>query len=181
MWKFGNMWALSSWRCERSRLNWDWWGTFNNKMLIKRLEFLTLRPAQGGASDLIAQRDFYSTVLELSTRIDNDSLHIQAGKTDLIFKQVNNFQGAYHFCFNIPENKFTESKKWISEKTPLLKDDKGKDEFPSDSWNSTSLYFEDSAGNILELYMYSVISTMYKWQAKGNESKKAATRRIFGV
>lgn len=111
-------------------------------MLIKRLEILT--------SDLILQRDFYSTILELSAKLENDSLHIQAGKTDLIFKEQNDFDGAYHFCFNIPENKFTECKQWISAKIPLLRDDKGNDEFAGDSWNSSSVYFKDSAGNILE-------------------------------
>lgn len=111
-------------------------------MLIKRLELLT--------SDLIRQRDFYSSVLELSANLENDSLHIQAGKTDLIFKEQNDFDGAYHFCFNIPENKFTECKQWISAKIPLLKDDKGNDEFTGGSWNSSSVYFKDSAGNILE-------------------------------
>ena len=111
-------------------------------MLIKRLELLT--------SDLIRQRDFYSSVLELPTHLENDSLHVQAGKTDLIFKEENNFHDAYHFCFNIPKNKFVESKVWISTKTSLLKDDKGNDEFSSRSWNATSLYFKDAAGNILE-------------------------------
>src|SRR5690606_15904691 len=111
-------------------------------MFIKRLQLLT--------SNLLYQRDFYSTVLELPATLENDALHIQAGKTELIFKQVDNFQGAYHFCFNIPENKFTECKGWISAKIPLLKDVKGNDEFTGGGWNSSSIYFKDSAGNILE-------------------------------
>lgn len=78
-------------------------------------------------------------------------MHVQIGKTELIFKQApSNWDGAYHFCFNIPENKFTECKQWISNKTALLKDDKGNDEFHSNTWNASSLYFKDSAGNILE-------------------------------
>lgn len=111
-------------------------------MLIKRLELLT--------SNLILQKEFYSSVLELPVKLQNDSLHIQAGRTDLIFKQENDFDGAYHFCFNIPENKFAECKAWTLNKIPLLKDDKGNDEFTGGSWNSSSIYFKDSAGNILE-------------------------------
>ncbi|HCR70625.1 MAG TPA: hypothetical protein DIW23_04200 [Anaerolineae bacterium] len=117
-------------------------GIFKNKILIKRLELLT--------SNLIHQRGFYSSVLELPATLDDDSLHIQAGKTDLIFKEQKDFDGAYHFCFNIPENKFAECKAWTSAKIPLLKDDKGNDEFTGGSWNSSSIYFKDSAGNILE-------------------------------
>ncbi|MDQ2691210.1 MAG: hypothetical protein M3Y68_04190, partial [Chloroflexota bacterium] len=33
----------------------------------------------------------------------------------------------------------------------LLHDENGKDEFHSDNWNSDSVYFKDSAGNVLEL------------------------------
>lgn len=112
-------------------------------MLIKRLQLLTL--------DLVKQKEFYSSILDLPVNSENDSLYIQAGKTDLIFKQApSGWEGAYHFCFNIPENKFVECKQWISEKIPLLKDDKGNDEFIGDAWNSSSIYFKDSANNILE-------------------------------
>ena len=112
-------------------------------MLITRLEILTL--------NLVAQKEFYSSVLDLPVHFENNSLHIQAGKTDLIFKAQNNFEGAYHFCFDIPQNQFANAKRWLSTKIPLLQDDKGSDEFTSDSWNSSSIYFKDSAGNILEL------------------------------
>lgn len=111
-------------------------------MLITRLEILT--------SNLLTQKEFYSSILDLPVHVEDNSLHIQAGKTDLIFKEQNDFDGAYHFCFNISKNKFAECKTWISEKTPLLKDDKGNDEFTGGSWNSSSIYFKDSVGNILE-------------------------------
>lgn len=112
-------------------------------MLIKRLELLT--------PNLPAQLDYYQNVLQLPVKMPDNSLIIQAGRTELIFKQAGvNWEGHYHFCFNIPENQFAESKKWISAKTPLLQDENGKDEFQSESWNSNSLYFKDPAGNILE-------------------------------
>ncbi|MBL8080845.1 MAG: hypothetical protein JNM55_22930 [Anaerolineales bacterium] len=112
-------------------------------MLIKRLELLTL--------NLPAQYEYYHRLLELPAEIKSDNLTIQAGRTQLVFKQAPaNWTGQYHFCFNIPQNRFTESKKWISTKTPLLQDDSGRDEFQSESWNSNSLYFKDAANNILE-------------------------------
>jgi hypothetical protein len=100
--------------------------------------------------NLVKQKEFYSSLLGLPAHLDGDSLHIQAGKTELIFKEQKDFDGGYHFCFNIPENKFTECKAWTLAKIPLLKDDKGNDEFTGGTWNSSSIYFKDSAGNILE-------------------------------
>lgn len=112
-------------------------------MWIKRLELLT--------SNLPTQLEYYQTVLQLPARLEADSLIIQAGRTELIFNlSPDGRAGQYHFCFNIPENQFTESKKWLSARTPLLQDENGKDEFESESWNSNSLYFKDAAGNILE-------------------------------
>ena len=112
-------------------------------MFINRIELPAL--------DLIAQRDYYANVLELPVHLEGDSLLVKAGKTDLIFTQAPpQWEGAYHFCFNIPENQLPYAKAWLSARIPLVKDDKGNDEFNSQSWNSTSLYFKDAAGNILE-------------------------------
>jgi catechol 2,3-dioxygenase-like lactoylglutathione lyase family enzyme len=112
-------------------------------MNIRRLELLT--------SDLQAQNDFYLKVLELPVTLTSSRLEVKAGKTDLVFLQAPaDFAGAYHFAFNIPENQFQAAKKWISERIPLLRDETGKDEFHSESWNSDSVYFKDAAGNVLE-------------------------------
>lgn len=103
------------------------------------------------AGDLQAQREFYSRVLELSVDRSGAGLEVQAGRTTLVFRQADpDFDGAYHFAFNIPENQFRGAKEWIAGRAPLLHDDKGNDEFTSSSWNATSLYFKDAAGNILE-------------------------------
>ncbi len=112
-------------------------------MLIKRLELLT--------DDLIGQKEFYSSVLELPVHLEDTSLLVKAGKTDIVFKQAPaQWMGQYHFCFNIPENQFLQAKVWLSKRIPLLKDENGNDEFKSQTWNATSLYFKDTAGNILE-------------------------------
>jgi hypothetical protein len=112
-------------------------------MKITRLELLTV--------NLPAQQEFYAKILELSTKLTPSGLEIQAGKTELLLTQAApDFDGAYHFAFNIPENQFRAAKEWISSRAPLLRDETGKDEFESESWNSDSVYFKDSAGNVLE-------------------------------
>ena len=101
--------------------------------------------------DLIAQRDYYSQVLELPVALSAERLEVQAGTTTLVFTQAQpNFEGAYHFAFNIPENQFSAAMDWISARIPLLHDEAGKNEFDSTSWNSHSVYFKDTAGNVLE-------------------------------
>ena len=112
-------------------------------MNISRLELMT--------ADLQVQNDFYSNILELPAKLTSYGLEIKAGKTDLVFTQApSDFEGAYHFAFNIPENQFQAAKAWISERIPLLRDERGQEEFNSESWNSDSVYFKDAAGNVLE-------------------------------
>jgi catechol 2,3-dioxygenase-like lactoylglutathione lyase family enzyme len=111
-------------------------------MDIKRLELLT--------ADLEAQKDFYGNVLELPVRLDEPILEVQAGRSRLFFTYVPEFDGAYHFAFNIPTNRFESAKRWISSRVPLLRDENGNDEFHSENWNSSSVYFKDPAGNVLE-------------------------------
>jgi catechol 2,3-dioxygenase-like lactoylglutathione lyase family enzyme len=103
------------------------------------------------AKELAAQKDFYANILELPVNLDSSTLEVKAGETNLLFTQApTEFDGAYHFAFNIPENQFDAAKKWISERIPLLRDETGKDEFHSENWNSDSMYFKDAAGNVLE-------------------------------
>ncbi|MEO8355941.1 MAG: hypothetical protein ABI621_08505 [Chloroflexota bacterium] len=103
------------------------------------------------AGDLQAQNNFYSNVLELPTELTSSGLLIKAGTTEFLFTEApSGFDGAYHFAFNIPENQFQNSKKWITSRIPLLRDKSGKEEFESKTWNSDSIYFLDAAGNILE-------------------------------
>jgi catechol-2,3-dioxygenase len=115
---------------------------------VDRLNITTLELS---AKDLEAQRDFYANLLELPVQLDSSSLEVKVGKTDLVFTQApTEFDGAYHFAFNIPENQFKAAKTWISERFPLLSDENGQDEFESKNWNSHSVYFKDAAGNVLE-------------------------------
>ena len=103
------------------------------------------------SKDLPAQRDFYANILELPVTLDSAILEVQAGRTILRFTQApSEFIGAYHFAFNIPENQYESAKQWITSRVPLLQDKTGKEDFESNTWSSSSLYFLDAAGNVLE-------------------------------
>ncbi|MBR2567197.1 MAG: ring-cleaving dioxygenase [Paenibacillus sp.] len=83
---------------------------------------------------------------------------VQAGITKMIFKQWNDtfeaeskgIEPFYHFAWMIPRNQFQEAKQWAASRVTLSTDGE-RDEAYSHNWNSHSLYFEDPAGNIVEL------------------------------
>ena len=56
----------------------------------------------------------------------------------------------YHFAFNIPANQFQAAKEWLKEKTTLLLEN-GEDEADFSNLPAHACYFEDPAGNIVEL------------------------------
>ena len=98
-----------------------------------------------------AQNDFYSRVLDLPVKRSDTKVEVHIGTTNLIFTQAEpGFDGAYHFAFNIPANQLAAAIQWSSGRFPLLRDDTGKEIFDSKSWNSDSVYFKDAAGNVLE-------------------------------
>jgi len=112
-------------------------------MNIEKVELL--------AANLIPLRDFYSKVLEIPAELTPSGLRVKAGKSEILFVQaLPDFDGGYHFAFDIPENQYHSAKQWISDRIPLLKDKTGREDFNSESWNSDSMYFSDPAGNILE-------------------------------
>lgn len=103
------------------------------------------------SADLGAQKDFYTNILELPVELTPSGLRVSAGVTELLFTQAPaGFAGAYHFCFNIPENQYQNAKNWIASRISLLQDASGKEDFHSQTWDSDSVYFLDAAGNVLE-------------------------------
>lgn len=112
-------------------------------MKIQKLELLTV--------DLEGQKDFYANVLELPAEMTSAGLLVKAGETELLFTQApSDFKGAYHFAFNIPENRYQDAKEWLKSRTSLLQDNTGREDFHSRTWDSDSVYFLDAAGNVLE-------------------------------
>jgi hypothetical protein len=98
--------------------------------------------------------DFYKNKLQLNVvKPDSKTVSINAGKTTLIFEQTDNIEKPfYHFAFNIPFNKIEEALQWLKNKVELLWIEDYKNyiaEFTN--WNARSVYFFDTAGNIVEL------------------------------
>lgn len=97
-------------------------------------------------------RRFYGKTLGLPTSDKDNCYTIKTGPSELEFSPAApSTEPFYHFAWNIPENQFAEAKKWLSQRTPLLKDSQtGKDEVYFASWNAHAIYFRDPAGNIGE-------------------------------
>jgi catechol-2,3-dioxygenase len=100
---------------------------------------------------LEAQREFYAERLGLPLE-DNgaDAFTVRAGSSLLRFERAEEGEPTYHFAFNVPANRFAESKAWIAERAELVTHE-GDDEFDFSSWNAHAVYFFDPAGNIVEL------------------------------
>lgn len=111
------------------------------------LEALTL-PTR----DLAAQRTFYADTLGFATRQETPHrLTVRLGSTRLTFWQEDSFDGFTHLACDIPRNRVDEAQDWLNSRVPLLADQEGLTCFPPcGNWNTTNLYFEDAAGNILE-------------------------------
>ena len=95
---------------------------------------------------------FYTQVLAFPLYDEHhDCFQIKAGSSIIEFtdKDVAG-RPYYHFALNIPSNQFQEAKAWLKGKTTLLLED-GEDEADFSFWPAHSCYFEDPAGNIVEL------------------------------
>ena len=95
---------------------------------------------------------FYTQVLAFPLYDEHhDCFQIKAGSSIIEFtdKDVAG-RPYYHFALNIPSNQFREAKEWLKGKLTLLVED-GKDEADFSFWPAHSCYFEDPAGNIVEL------------------------------
>lgn len=97
---------------------------------------------------------FYSEVLGLPIiHSEQGSFTVRAGRSELTIQEMEQKPAEehyYHFAFTIPENRLPEAKTWIEAMVPIGTE-AGQDVSFSESWNSHSVYFEDPAGNILEL------------------------------
>ncbi|MGO3182880.1 MAG: VOC family protein [Aequorivita sp.] len=101
------------------------------------------------STQIDAQKKFYGEKLGLEIIHSNEKgVSIKIGKTILRFIQKS-VSKPYHFAFNIPSNKVTESLKWLKERVEIQKDgDADIVDFPA--WNAESIYFYDADKNILE-------------------------------
>nr|WP_202128753.1 ring-cleaving dioxygenase [Paenibacillus dendrobii] len=96
-------------------------------------------------------KQFYQDTLGVPVIAEEDGLFsLRIGDTLLTFEQAAEGQPFYHYAFNIPENQFKEAKAWLSNRVTLNREE-GEDEADFESWNASAVYFEDPAGNIVEL------------------------------
>lgn len=97
-------------------------------------------------------KEFYTQQLGFSICGENQNgFQIQVGTSILEFTNEKVAgEPYYHFAFNIPANQFQEAKEWLKGKTTLLLED-GEDEADFSFWPAHACYFEDPAGNIVEL------------------------------
>ncbi|MEK4403775.1 VOC family protein [Sporosarcina sp. FSL K6-6792] len=111
------------------------------------IKILTLQTGK-----LEKMKEFYTQYLGFPLCGESSkSFQIQVGTSILEFTNENVVgEPYYHFAFNIPPNQFQEAKKWLKGKTTLLLED-GEDEADFSFWPAHACYFEDPAGNIVEL------------------------------
>jgi hypothetical protein len=58
----------------------------------------------------------------------------------------------YHFALLVPGNRFEHALEWVGERAELLRDPaNGEAVFDFDNWDALACYFNDPAGNIVEL------------------------------
>lgn len=111
------------------------------------IKLLTLQ-----TNKLEVMKEFYTQQLGFSLCGEGPNhFQVQVGKSLLEFTN-DKVAGEpyYHFAFNIPSNQFQEAKEWLKGKTTLLLED-GEDEADFSFWPAHACYFEDPAGNIVEL------------------------------
>lgn len=93
---------------------------------------------------------FYGNVLEIPIEESTDEyFQLSIGTSTLIFR-LSELQTSYHFAINIPGNQFTLAKHWAKERVLLNRED-SVDETYYARFEADAIYFEDPAGNVIEL------------------------------
>ncbi|WP_277583996.1 glyoxalase [Psychrobacillus antarcticus] len=93
---------------------------------------------------------FYGNVLEIPIDESTDEyFQLTIGTSTLIFR-LSELQTSYHFAINIPGNQFTLAKHWAKERV-LLNRENSLDETYYARFEADAIYFEDPAGNVIEL------------------------------
>lgn len=134
-------------------------------MLIKNVKLLT--------AQLEELENFYSNTLGLSViEQSNNYFTVQIGCSILTFEATENSEEYpfYHFAIDISNNKLQESVKWLEEKGVNLNELSGSSyHVYSETWNATSIYFYDPAGNILELIARHSLKNATKGQFQSSD------------
>ena len=93
---------------------------------------------------------FYGNIMDLDlTESGEEQFDVIVGESIITFKQSNR-PAFYHFAINIPGNQFSMIKSWMQDRVTLNRGE-SMDEVYFSSFDADSMYFEDPAGNIVEL------------------------------
>jgi catechol 2,3-dioxygenase-like lactoylglutathione lyase family enzyme len=88
-----------------------------------------------------ATRRFYRDELGLPAEGDG----VRIGQTTLEFAPAADAGVFYHFALRAPSSRFAAARDWAAGRAEIL------DETRFENWNAEACYFEDPAGNIVEL------------------------------
>ena len=84
---------------------------------------------------------FYRDALGLPPRGSG----FRVGHTNVELVPASEGEAFYHFALRVPRNRFTAARDWLAARTPVLAETR------FENWNAEACYFEDPAGNIVEL------------------------------
>lgn len=95
--------------------------------------------------------DFYQTKLGFTIKNQTaTTFEVEIGNNLIEFTESHLEEAPfYHFAFDIPAGSFEEAKQWLQRKVDLSTEG-GNDQITFDILDSSSVYFEDSSGNIVE-------------------------------
>jgi catechol 2,3-dioxygenase-like lactoylglutathione lyase family enzyme len=96
--------------------------------------------------------DFYGRGLGIDLAMQGaDGFSLVIGETAIEFAPGSG-EPFYHFALLVPGNRFDQAIGWASGRTELLPDpESGDTVFDFDNWGAYACYFQDPAGNIVEL------------------------------
>jgi catechol 2,3-dioxygenase-like lactoylglutathione lyase family enzyme len=96
--------------------------------------------------------DFYGGELGIDLAVPSATRFSYAIGETVIEFVASSGEPFYHFALLVPGNRFDEALKWAGERARLLPDpESGEILFDFDNWGAHACYFQDPAGNIVEL------------------------------
>jgi len=93
---------------------------------------------------------FYGNVMGLEIlNASTENFSVKVGESIITFRQSEQ-PAFYHFAMNVPGNQFSMIKHWMKERLTLNRE-KAVDQIYFPNFDADSIYFEDPAGNLIEL------------------------------